>query len=110
MDIGEGMSKVTDLATIVEGTNGELYESNAHWISGRPLDFGRSLYVKLRRAFPDDVEVEVLWDHYTDILLAIVESDGERTMEHIGGEHAVRADRVHTINKFVEAMQGRVDG
>lgn len=79
MNIGESMKAITDMSRIRESISGDLYEDHNQMLMGRPLDFGRTLYAKLCYAFADDhdfadyeIVVDVFWDHYTNVLTAIV--------------------------------------
>lgn len=63
MRIGEKQSELTDLDTLIEDELGELYEDLTHKLIGKPLDFGRFIYAKLRIELDDQIGEEVWWDH-----------------------------------------------
>lgn len=69
--IGESMSDITDLGSIVE-VDGEIYEDEVQALVHRPLDLGQVLYYKLSQAVGHipDVVYEVWWDHKTNLLSA----------------------------------------
>jgi hypothetical protein len=106
--IGEKMSQVVDPDTVVYGTNGEVYEDETHRLTGRPLDTGRMLYVKLRKALPEYIEVEVIWDHFSDYLR--VQIAGRNSVLDVWQERAVsfkdpymaRSDKIVYIEGIVE--------
>lgn len=70
--IGERMSEHTDLDRVREDTIGDVYEGDV------VFDFPRLLYVKLKRALPNQ-QVEV-WHNHFDETVTIVIDDKEATI------------------------------
>jgi hypothetical protein len=65
--IGEKMSIVTDINQAFWAGN-DVYETQEHWLIGRPFDTGRLLYAKLYDALPIGYQIEVTWDHFSNVL------------------------------------------
>lgn len=66
MILGELMSEVVDLDTVVEDSNSELYMDEIAAIMKRPLGIGALVYAKMRRA---DIEGEVWWNHFAGAIV-----------------------------------------
>ena len=76
MIIGEKMSGVvTDLESVIEGCDGQLYENFYTHRMGRPLHSAPSLYVRLRRLCADFAQVEVYEDHARSIITTVIQRE-----------------------------------
>jgi hypothetical protein len=109
------MGPLTDLEQIHEGINGDLYESHQHMLLGRPLDFGRTLYVKLKRAFAQDgsAEVEVYWNHFDNRLTAEIKIETpvggwKGYKSYTSDEFDAREMKLAQINEFVTEIKNEV--
>jgi hypothetical protein len=99
--IGERMSKITDLDSISQANN-DLYESYEAVLQNKPLDTGRLLYAKLRFALPDDVKVEVIWNHFDNSITALIWRDDFERQLIIKDEQMARSEKIIYINSIVE--------
>lgn len=95
---------------IIVDSLGEYYENNITQAIGKPLDFGRQFYARLRHALPDDVKLEVWWDH-VHAHVEIEAHVGEATLTTIFPEHMAAASRIMFIQQatwFVNNMVAEV--
>jgi len=99
--IGEKMSEATDLSRIfVYGR--DFYESEQAFALRRPLDSGRLLYAKLRVALSDDINVEVLWNHFDNVVTALVWGAGFEHETSFRDGPMARPDKVAYIDSIVD--------
>lgn len=101
MIIGERMSKITDLDSICRKYS-DLYEDYEAVLQNKPLDTGRLLYAKLRFALPEDVNVEVIWNHFDNSILAQIWRDDFYKEMRVKDEQMARAEKVIQIDQIVE--------
>jgi hypothetical protein len=106
IQIGERMSEI---ATGWEGyvylSNGEVYEDRQHALTDHPLDTGRLVYAKLRRAINPDLKVEVIWDHFKDVLTVMVTGRYDGITTSFPDRQMARVDKVERINQLVEGIK-----
>lgn len=69
--IGEKMSEVVEMESVVEA-GGDLFGSHIDVLKHTPMPYAMVLYVKMRRAAPEDVNVEVIWNHFNNTVTAIM--------------------------------------
>lgn len=106
MLIGEKQSELVDVEKCLFMPNGEVYENRIKKLLGTPLDTGRLFYAKLRYAFPRNVEVEVLWDHFHNELIGMVKGrDFEYFVDFVDPVMA-RTDKVVYIEQIVDSIKG----
>jgi hypothetical protein len=101
MRIGERMSQITDLDSISQKHN-DLYEDLEAALQNKPLDTGRLLYAKLRFALPEDIKVEVIWNHFDNSLLAMIWNNNFHRELRITDEPMARSEKVSYVDNIVQ--------
>lgn len=107
MEIGEQMSKVTNLDHVVEGIGGEVYENHTKLTLGQPMDIGRTLYVKAVKSLPG--KVEVWWDHYAAQLRIECTVEGHTVIRTVYEEEIEQAQRLDRIIQIIRAIESEVN-
>lgn len=100
--IGERMSVITDIDSLIEAVNGDLFENKIARILKKPLPTGQLLYAMLRRAIDERIDVEVYWNHFDDLITAVLSvGDNEAAMSFHDMQMA-RQDKVVYIQQVVD--------
>lgn len=106
MRVGEKMSQWVVFETLHWRSDGDVYESYADMIADKPLDIGRLFYAKLRTALPENVDVEVYWNHIMDQITVVVDNKAGRAFESkFEPMQMARVDLVERTNQFVELVR-----
>jgi hypothetical protein len=105
MRIGEKQSEVFDWTRCIYEPNGDVYENEWDKAQNKPLDTGRLLYARLRNALPRNVSVEVIWDHFHNLITANV--TGKHIDQEVSFKDPVmpRSDLVIFINQIVDSAK-----
>lgn len=104
--IGERQSLLVNFDTLNVSSNGDIYEDMIAVVTNKPLDVGRLFYVKLRLALDDQIEVEVYWDHFKNLITGVIRGRDsvEAEVQFYDGPMA-RTDRVVFIDQLVERIK-----
>lgn len=113
---GEILSDKINFA-FVEEHNGVLYASHTDWAKGKPLDYGREIYVRLRQRFgdwDDVVYIEVYQDHYRNSCIAEVGlKTSHSTFKGAFCLHeestAPRPTRKRLIDNYLDALEEKLN-
>lgn len=100
--LGERMSGNIDLDKVVFDVRGDAYEDLIHRLMHRPLDTGRLLYVKLRNSFPEQVGVEIWWNHFHNVIT--VQIDGNY-ITFFKDEQRARLEHLFYIDDLVRRVK-----
>lgn len=100
--VGERMSPLIDPEKVVfKGS--EMYESEIALLQDKPLDTGRMLYVKLRRALPIDVNVEVVWNHFNNTIFAYsIDKGSYKHQIMFNDRQMARIEKIILLDRMVE--------
>lgn len=110
MNVGEKMSTVIEMEKIVWDATGDAYEDEIAVLRNRPLDVGRLVYAKLRMAFPEDVKIEVWWNHFDETIHCEIENTAGRTFgSNFPVEQMARTDLVQRLDAWVEMVRSISD-
>lgn len=98
--IGEKMSNLVDMTTAFEHNN-DVYESEIMALTNQPLDQGRLIYYKLRKALKPSTPVEVIWNHFNNRLTIIVGSEEHGYEVTLPLWKGARVEVLHAMNNMV---------
>ena len=101
------MSKVVDVGEVVF-YGGDVFASEADQLVRKPLDTGRLLYVKLRLGLSYDYTVEVIWNHFTDELIAMAAGRKSEAIVKFVDMKMARTDKVVYIDQLVDEITEKV--
>jgi hypothetical protein len=103
--IGEKMSEITDTRGLITNSYGDLYNDQIALRLDRPLTMPQLLYAKMRLALPDDIAIEVWWDHFKDLTTVVLAGRGIESEISFGSPQVTRWDLVKYIDQFVERIR-----
>lgn len=103
--IGEKMSESTDMNGLLTMPNGELFHGEIARSLDRPLTIGQLLYAKLRLALPPEFEVEVLWNHFRDLLIIVINKGDFEWSATLPNMQMARPDLVQHINQLTDLIK-----
>lgn len=87
----------------------DIYEDSNHFLLDRPLDTARLTYAKLRGALSEFINVEVLWDHFHNMIVVLVgaNKDFEENGYSMSFKDSVmaRTDRIAFIDQLVNEVK-----
>lgn len=105
--VGERMSKVVDVDHVIE-LSGDCYESIEHSILNKPLDIPSLTYYSLRRTMPEDFEVEVIWNHFQDIITILTAGRNRELIVTFRDKQMARTDKVVYNRQMIEDIKERL--
>jgi hypothetical protein len=106
MQIGEKMSKVVEFDELYYLANGDVYENYIAFLQDKPIDTGQLLYVLLRNELDDRIEVEVIFDHFhNEVVAQVTGRNGGVSETRFIDEVRPRAEKLDFVKRIVASVK-----
>jgi hypothetical protein len=103
--IGERMSESTDMSHLFLNSFGDLYAGKIAVALDRPLPTPQLLYAKLKMELPNDVEFEVWWNHFNDLITVVTAGRGSEMETVLPNMKMPRHMLVPYIDQLIERIK-----
>jgi hypothetical protein len=99
------MSESTDMSHLFLNSFGDLYAGKIAVALDRPLPTPQLLYAKLKMELPNDVEFEVWWNHFNDLITVVTAGRGSEMETVLPNMKMPRHMLVPYIDQLIERIK-----